>query len=343
MTINVISIVLSVVALLVSVTFARRQLRAARNSDSVAVVLELLGEFRDPEMREARGRVLTQLNDKTVGSTAGLAELPEDLRDGALRVSHFFDHVGLLVAHDLVPADPLVGFFGRGAMNCWDKLRPYILAERARRLQGGYASGEYVPYFEAFAPEDVARIESVRPPLNARKEPFYPWAIAVNLVCDATHGSHRHALSLPLALRILNENRHQVLGARENEDVRVLRVSVLGQSLVGLASDSGQRQVPTEAKWTIAGTGVVGQRYLWPESGSPGAYIDRHCHRSSSRNGVGGELLTHAANGPTAFGQSYRGGRRLLLTVARSFCGLRWFHRSPHVAGGHGGDLMLLV
>ena len=61
----------------------------------------------------------------------------------------------------------------------------------------------------------------------------------MNLVIDAIDGSWRELLALPF-IAVLDENRNQVFGARENEDVGLFGVAIPRQSLVGLARDRGK-------------------------------------------------------------------------------------------------------
>jgi hypothetical protein len=140
------SLVLSVLALFVSVAIAVRQLRAAHNSNSISVMLELFGEYRSPEMLQARTVVLERLPSlKRHETELGWASLPTDVRDSALRTSHFFDNVGILVANDLIPPDPMIAFFGGSALNCWERMLPYISEERAK-----WGTPLYQAYFELF-------------------------------------------------------------------------------------------------------------------------------------------------------------------------------------------------
>lgn len=58
----------------------------------------------------------------------------------------FFDHVGLLIAFDLIPAEPMIAFFGFGRHQLWLKLRLFIETERQAR-----GVDYYLGYFEMFA------------------------------------------------------------------------------------------------------------------------------------------------------------------------------------------------
>lgn len=70
------------------------------------------------------------------------------------------------------------------------------------------------------------------------------------------------------------EHRYQVFRAGENEDVRLLPVTVLRQTLVGFVGDRGEREVPAKTERAVASAGVVGERGLRAEAGAPRAGIN---------------------------------------------------------------------
>ncbi|MFD1044353.1 hypothetical protein ACFQ1S_01465 [Kibdelosporangium lantanae] len=142
---DILPIFISTAALAVAVVSMRRQWRTARNANTVAAILKLFEEYRADDLRLAR-RAVFQMMDYSTDSTPALRDLPEDIRVSAERVSHYFDHVGLLVGHHLVPAKPMISFFGLGCAALWDKLEPYVVAERNLRTVG-----YYLRYFESFA------------------------------------------------------------------------------------------------------------------------------------------------------------------------------------------------
>jgi hypothetical protein len=144
MVISIISITLSCAALVISIVVARSQLKASRDSDSVTAMLSLFSEYRQDDLKEARREVF-QIPESQ-GPYQRLGELRGSTRAAGERVAHFFDHVGLLIAFDLIPAEPMVAFFGFGCHQLWQKLSPFIEAERqARDVK------YYLGYFEMFA------------------------------------------------------------------------------------------------------------------------------------------------------------------------------------------------
>jgi hypothetical protein len=141
---NIISLVLSFAAVVVAVLVALRQAKAARNSDSLLAMLQLFDEYRKDDLKKARG-IVFRLPDSVIQS-GRMRDLPRESRIAAERVAHYFDHVALLMAFDLIPVEPMVAFFGLGCHQLWLKLAPLIDAERQTR-----DDDQYLAYFEAFA------------------------------------------------------------------------------------------------------------------------------------------------------------------------------------------------
>lgn len=100
---DILLIIFSVLALILLATVAQRQLGASRNSDSTLVLIELLKEYRSPEMLSARARIIRELDSSRFDPSGGFRGQPDDMRMNVERVSHFFDQVGLLISHDLAP------------------------------------------------------------------------------------------------------------------------------------------------------------------------------------------------------------------------------------------------
>lgn len=139
-------VVISSIALAVAVVSMRRQWRSARNANAVTAVLKLFEEFRADDLRAAR-RAIYQMVDCSADSAApALRDLPDAVRVPAERVALYFDHVGLLVGHGLVPVKPMIAFFGYGCEVLWKKLESYVAAERRMRNVD-----YYLGYFEGLA------------------------------------------------------------------------------------------------------------------------------------------------------------------------------------------------
>src|SRR5262249_51653645 len=100
-------------------------------------------------------------------------------------------------------------------------------------------------------------VADTRPSFDAREQPFNPRPVALDHVAVSRLFIINQATLLvtnPASVEILFEDRYEILCARDDEDIRFLGVAVLRQALVCLSSDGRQREIPTYAKRTVAGT-----------------------------------------------------------------------------------------
>ncbi|WP_422751220.1 DUF4760 domain-containing protein [Micromonospora sp. WMMD1219] len=141
---NILSAVLSAAALAVSVLVAVRQLQASRRSDTNSAILALFAEYRSLPMRDSRDKVYRLSSDEEPAPP--LSMLPDEVREDGFRLAYYFDHLGLLIGHRLLPSEPFVAFLGNGCSRLWLKLKPCIEAERQRR-----GVRYYLGYFEMLA------------------------------------------------------------------------------------------------------------------------------------------------------------------------------------------------
>ena len=144
------SLVISIAALIVAILSAWYALRGARIGNALPGALEFLGQHRDfaPDRR-----FIAQELTSTADVQLGIAELPEEIRERVVRVSHYLDHLGVLVERDLVDAKLVAGFMGGSIIWLWKVLGPYIEVERERRGE------EYQMYFEDLA----VRMQGIEP------------------------------------------------------------------------------------------------------------------------------------------------------------------------------------
>jgi hypothetical protein len=89
-------------------------------------------------MRRDRGLLLNTEIDP-----CAFYELPDDVQQAAYHVSHFLDHMGVLLSNRLIDLDVLAANIGISAEAAWFKLEPCVRVERERR-----STGIYLDYFE---------------------------------------------------------------------------------------------------------------------------------------------------------------------------------------------------
>jgi hypothetical protein len=130
-TISIVALVVSVIALGLSGYLTYRQLRLSRQANSLPVLVDMFREHRNRDLREARHFIFNHLDEYDV--TGGLDGLPRDKQLLVSDLAFFYDNLGALVAYGIVDPEPVAGYLGGSVILVFDKLRPLISAERARR------------------------------------------------------------------------------------------------------------------------------------------------------------------------------------------------------------------
>jgi hypothetical protein len=117
-------------------THAQASVAEAKVANGVAVLADFLREFRN--MEPARRLIIRELPKVPV---APLAELDDEFRVPATQVCFYLDALGLLVRRGLVDKDPVYSILGKPIERSWERLAPFIEAERARRDEKRYMRG----------------------------------------------------------------------------------------------------------------------------------------------------------------------------------------------------------
>jgi hypothetical protein len=155
----IVALVIAAIAVVVSAW----QLREARRANAFPAALDLFREYRSPEMVKARRLLFDEL--PKMDRKGGIRALPDEVAQAALKVSHYLDNLGVLVAHGLLDPKLAAGFLGDSTLGLWRELSPFIRRERELRSPAAYQQ-----YFEHLA----ATLEEVQPSrarANLRKSP----------------------------------------------------------------------------------------------------------------------------------------------------------------------------
>ena len=198
----IIGLIIAASSLVVSGLVARRQiLMSARQAALAAtqaeignaqpLAIDLLREFRHDSM--VRRRLHKELH--AYPATNGFESIDDpELQQLARSMSHWYDNVGLLVAHGMVSPEYVAGFLGHSAIDSWNLLERFIKREQEVR-----PAGDYQDYFEYLVrirfegdlrPEELRR--RVMPELYAlRRVDGRATADPVELTSLRNHGGTR--------------------------------------------------------------------------------------------------------------------------------------------------------
>lgn len=138
--IAVAALIVAVVAAFISV----RQLREATRANAFPAVVDLFREYRSREMVAARRLLALELPSPE--DAQAIRNLPDDVAQAALKVSHYLDNLGVLIAHGLLKPELAAGFLGDSTVRLWRQLEPFVIQERALR-----SPNAYLQYFEHLA------------------------------------------------------------------------------------------------------------------------------------------------------------------------------------------------
>ncbi|MGB2711419.1 MAG: hypothetical protein WBC33_07865 [Conexibacter sp.] len=144
------------------------QLQETRKANAFPATVDLFREYRSREMVAARRLLSQTLPD--LDAANGIRGLPDDVAQAALRVSHYLDNLGVLVAHDLLDPKLAAGFLGDSTLRLWSQLERFVVRERELR-----SPTAYLQYFEHLAATlHEVQPERVRAELRRWTEPQRP-------------------------------------------------------------------------------------------------------------------------------------------------------------------------
>ena len=157
--ISIISIILSALSLIAWIiliwkqykiskkllTISQSQLIISKNSVSGPILVDMFREFRNIRFKTHMDYIINVFYERSneFNPDMGYSKLPTKTQKSVKIVSHFFDHLGTLVAHSIIDDEPIIGYMGESIDNIWKILEPYIKAERVAR-----PTKEYQEYFE---------------------------------------------------------------------------------------------------------------------------------------------------------------------------------------------------
>lgn len=127
---NLLALVISVIALSVSVVMGRRQLKLARDSHLLPIISDIFKETRSEPFLESMAYIRDRLAELPADN--GYRHLPGDARLHVRRVGLFYDDIGKLVAHSIVEEDIVLGAYGGAIQRIWDIIAPYVYSERQK-------------------------------------------------------------------------------------------------------------------------------------------------------------------------------------------------------------------
>jgi Domain of unknown function (DUF4760) len=135
------AIIISVLALCVSVFIGFRQLRLARQANHVPVLLALLSELRSYQFHKNYNLVMS-LNEKEYPSSCGIFGLPETMQTAVLDVAYHYQAIANLVELGILDEEPVLQMTRMRVFYTWKSVKPYVETERKRSSHYVQTEGE---------------------------------------------------------------------------------------------------------------------------------------------------------------------------------------------------------
>lgn len=152
------SLIISIIAVIVSIIAIAYSVIISQRSNSLQIMTDLFQEYRSIEFKDASRYVIDDL-EKNCNPEDGYWQLKDPSRTRVLKVSHFFNNIGALVAYKIVDEDLIIGYMGSNILMVWDKLYPFLENERSHRLKKHGIGKEYQEHFEDL----VCRVYNKKP------------------------------------------------------------------------------------------------------------------------------------------------------------------------------------
>lgn len=145
--ISILSLIIALLALAVAAWQARQTARLTLNAHKIQVIADAFREIRSTAFLEHYRRILSF--PKTEKLAAGFESLPRRRKESAYAVCYFFEHLGVLVARELIPGDVLIPTMRTLIILSWDALKNAIDEElEARKSYPEKAGHDFLPHFK---------------------------------------------------------------------------------------------------------------------------------------------------------------------------------------------------
>lgn len=150
-----IPIVISILALAISylLYFLTKQMTLKTNA--IPVIIDMFREWRTEKIGViASFTVIKKFSQEEIDNCEKITfdQIPDiEKRYHAVRVSHYFDNLGLLVYSGVLEPKHVISFVGSSAYKSWNILKTYIAAERELRKKRKNDDPHYQRHFEYFA------------------------------------------------------------------------------------------------------------------------------------------------------------------------------------------------
>jgi len=169
------STILSIIAVLtsiISLVIVLRQTLILKHANALPILIDMLREYRSADFKRHYRYIADDLRKECDPEQTGYTNLPVTAAIHVLPVSHFFDNLGLLVAHGIINEELVLSFMGESIEFAWLVLEPYIVKEGELRKairEGELKKADYQEFFR-----DLVKRVRTNPPAQIRQKLLKP-------------------------------------------------------------------------------------------------------------------------------------------------------------------------
>jgi hypothetical protein len=125
---NIVALILSGLALALSILFTRRQIRLSHGSNLLTLLGSTFRNLRTEEFIQAQDFIYYEL--PMLDPKDGIGGLPSESRLRVLLVLNFYNDLGRLVVHGALDEEVVLSSFGENLHQTWVLSREFISRER---------------------------------------------------------------------------------------------------------------------------------------------------------------------------------------------------------------------
>jgi hypothetical protein len=131
---SVAALIISVLAVAAGAMIGIRQTASARHANHIAVLVDLMNEFRTRQFNQDHDYICERLATEH-DPQLGISGLPENAGDAFYSVTYFYQILGVLVVLKILDRDDIITIYQRRLIILWKAVQPYVIRER--ELKGG--------------------------------------------------------------------------------------------------------------------------------------------------------------------------------------------------------------
>jgi hypothetical protein len=124
------SLLVSAVALVLSLLTTRRQLRIQNATNHVPALLEMLQTYKDPEFQADINYIRSKLAADAPQANMGLDDLPEGVRAKVNRVAYLYQTLAYMTFLGVIDETFVLGVFGNSLTALRKVISPYVEVDR---------------------------------------------------------------------------------------------------------------------------------------------------------------------------------------------------------------------